>query len=151
LGVHIRFGFNGNRMKISEKITKQIFNTELQFQASRSSGPGGQNVNKVNSKVTLTFNVPNSTLLDDLEKAVILEKLANKLDSEGNLQIQSQEKRSQIQNKEIAIRKFYDILSKAFHKKKIRKVTKPSKAAIEKRLKEKKAVSEKKKGRRGGW
>ncbi len=138
-------------MKISEKIAKQIFNPELQFQASRSSGPGGQNVNKVNSKVTLTFNIPNSLLLDDLEKSVIMDKLSNKLDSEGNLQIQAQEKRSQIQNKEIAIRKFYDILSKAFHKKKIRIVSKPTKAAIEKRLKEKKAQSEKKAGRRGGW
>jgi ribosome-associated protein len=138
-------------MKISEKIARQIFNPEFQFQASRSSGPGGQNVNKVNSKVTLTFNIPNSLLLDDLEKSVIMDKLSNKLDSEGNLQIQAQEKRSQIQNKEIAIRKFYDILSKAFHKKKIRKVSKPSKAAIEKRLKEKKALSEKKDRRRGGW
>jgi ribosome-associated protein len=146
-----RFGFNGDRMKISEKIAKQIFNPEFQFQASRSSGPGGQNVNKVNSKVTLTFNVSNSALLDEFEKGIIMEKLANKLDSEGNLQIQAQEKRSQIQNKEIAIRKFYDILSKAFQKKKIRKVTKPSKAAIDKRLKEKKALSEKKEGRRGGW
>lgn len=138
-------------MKISEKISHQIFNPELQFQASRSSGPGGQNVNKVNSKVTLTFNVSNSLLLDDLEKTTLKDKLFNKLDSEGNLQIQSQEKRSQIQNKEIAIRKFYDILRKAFQKKKIRKVTKPSKAAMEQRLKEKKVLSEKKKGRRGGW
>jgi ribosome-associated protein len=138
-------------MKINEKIKTQLFIAEMQFQASRSSGPGGQNVNKVNSKVTLTFNVSNSALLDDIEKGVIMEKLANKLDSEGNLHIQSQEKRSQIQNKEIAIRKFYDILSKAFQKKKIRKVTKPSKGAIEQRLKEKKVLSEKKKGRRGEW
>ncbi|SMD44516.1 ribosome-associated protein [Aquiflexum balticum DSM 16537] len=151
MGVHNRSGFNGDRMKISEKIAKQIFNPEFQFQASRSSGPGGQNVNKVNSKVTLTFNVSNSALLDDIEKGIIMDKLSNMLDSEGNLQIQSQEKRSQIQNKEIAIRKFYDILRKAFHKKKIRKVSKPSKAAVEKRLKEKKALSEKKEGRRGGW
>ena len=138
-------------MNIKEKIRKQIFNSELQFQASRSSGPGGQNVNKVNSKIILTFNVSNSQVLDDMEKGILMEKMANKLDSEGNLQIQSQEKRSQIQNKEIAIRKFYDILSKAFHKKKIRKATKPSKAAVEQRLKAKKAVSEKKKGRRGEW
>jgi len=138
-------------MNINDKIRKQIFNPEFQFQASRSSGPGGQNVNKVNSKIILTFNVPNSIILDEFEKGILMEKISNKLDSEGNLQIQSQEKRSQIQNKEIAIRKFYDILSKAFHKKKIRKATKPSKGAIEQRLKSKKALSEKKKGRRGDW
>lgn len=138
-------------MDINEKIRKQLFNTEMLFQASRSSGPGGQNVNKVNSKVTLTFNIPNSMILDEDEKSKLMEKIGNKLDSEGNLQIQAQEKRSQIQNKEIAIRKFYDLLSKAFHKKKIRKVTKPSKGAVEQRLKEKKALSEKKKGRRGEW
>lgn len=121
------------------------------FQASRSSGPGGQNVNKVNSKVTLTFNIPNSMVLDEEEKSKLLEKIGNKLDSEGNLQIQSQEKRSQIQNKEIAIKKFYELLSKSFHKKKIRKATKPSKGAIEQRLKAKKVVSEKKKNRRREW
>jgi ribosome-associated protein len=67
------------------------------------------------------------------------------------LVIHCQEKRSQIQNKEIAIRKFYDLLLKAFHKKKIRKATKPGKAAIEERIKEKKRISEKKKSRRGEW
>lgn len=138
-------------MKIFEKIAKQMFNPELQFHASRSGGPGGQNVNKVNSKVTLIFNITDSRLLDEFEKAVLKDKLVKKLDSEGNLQIQAQEKRSQIQNKEIAIRKFYDILSKAFQKKKVRKVSQPSKAAIEQRLKEKKAISEKKKGRQGEW
>ncbi|WP_194977128.1 alternative ribosome rescue aminoacyl-tRNA hydrolase ArfB [Aquiflexum lacus] len=137
-------------MNINEKIKNQLFNTEIQFQASRSSGPGGQNVNKVNSKVTLTFNIPNSMVLNEDEKVRLFDKIGKKLDSEGNLQIQAQEKRSQIQNKEIAIKKFYDLLSKAFYKKKIRKVTKPSKGAIEQRLKEKKALSEKKKGRRGG-
>jgi ribosome-associated protein len=138
-------------MNIKDKIRLQLLNTEFQFQASRSSGPGGQNVNKVNSKVTLTFNIPNSIVLDEEEKSKLWEKIGNKLDSEGNLQIQSQEKRSQIQNKEIAIRKFYDLLSKAFYKKKNRKATKPSKGAIEQRLKEKKVLSEKKKGRRGEW
>ena len=65
------------------------------------------------------------------------------------LQLQSQEKRSQIQNKELVVKKFYDLLRKAFEKRKIRKATKPTKAAVEKRIKEKKARSEKKAGR--GW
>lgn len=136
-------------MNIKEKIRFRLLNPEMQFQASRSSGPGGQSINKVNSKVTLIFNVPNSLILDEEEKSRIVDKIGYKLDSEGNIQIQSQEKRSQIQNKEIAIRKFYDLLVMTFHKKKIRKVTKPSKAAVEQRLKEKKALSEKKKNRRG--
>jgi ribosome-associated protein len=89
-------------------------------------------------------------VLSEEEKSELLVKLANKLDSEGNLQIQSQEKRSQLQNKEIAIAKFYEMISKAFQKRKIRKASKPSRSAIEKRLKEKKAQSEKKKIRRGG-
>lgn len=138
-------------MTISEKIANQVLDAELQFQFSRSSGPGGQNVNKVNSKVELRFNIPNSQILDETEKATLSEKLSSKIDTEGNLIIQSQEKRSQIQNKEIAVRKFYDLLKKAFQKKKIRKATKPSKGAIEDRLKAKKALSEKKKGRRGEW
>lgn len=138
-------------MNIQEKIKKQLFNPEFEFQASRSSGPGGQNVNKVNTKVTLRFNVPDSNVLELEEKSILMEKMGNKLDNEGNLVIQCQEKRSQIQNKEIAIRKFYDLLLKAFHKKKIRKATKPGKAAIEERIKEKKRISEKKKSRRGDW
>jgi ribosome-associated protein len=138
-------------MNIQEKIKKQLFNPEFEFQASRSSGPGGQNVNKVNTKVTLRFNVPDSNVLELEEKSILMEKLGNKMDNEGNLIIQCQEKRSQIQNKEIAIRKFYDLLLKAFHKKKIRKATKPGKAAIEERIKEKKRISERKKNRRGDW
>jgi ribosome-associated protein len=138
-------------MTISEKIAKQVFNPEFQFQFSRSSGPGGQNVNKVNSKVDLRFNIRNSQFLEETEKSTLLEKLSTKIDTEGNLIIQCQENRSQLQNKEIAVTKFYDLLKKAFHKKKIRKATKPSKGAIEDRLKSKKVQSEKKKGRRGEW
>jgi ribosome-associated protein len=138
-------------MNIQQKINHRIFDSEFEFQVSRSSGPGGQNVNKVNTKVLLRFNVPSSRLLEVDEKSVLMEKLTNKLDGEGNLIIQSQEKRSQIQNKEMVIRKFYDLLLKAFHKKKIRKATKPGKAAIEERLKDKKRISEKKENRRGDW
>jgi ribosome-associated protein len=137
-------------MDIYRKIREKGFDGELRFQMSRSSGPGGQNVNKVNSKVTLVFNIPQSTILSEEEKTELNTKLAHKLDSEGNLQIQSQEKRSQLQNKEIAVRKFYEVVAKAFQKKKTRKASKPSKAAIEQRLKEKKAQSEKKRIRRGG-
>ena len=138
-------------MNIQQKINQRIFNPEFEFQASRSSGPGGQNVNKVNTKMTLRFNVPNSSLLEAEEKSVLMEKLENKLDNDGNLIIHSQEKRSQIQNREITIRKFYDLFLKTFQKKKIRKATKPGKGAIEERLREKKRISERKKNRKGDW
>ncbi|WP_291779075.1 alternative ribosome rescue aminoacyl-tRNA hydrolase ArfB [Cecembia sp.] len=138
-------------MEIERKIKEGSFEPELVFKASRSSGPGGQHVNKTNTRITLVFNVQDSNVLEESEKMVIQEKLAIKLDKSGNLIIHAQEKRSQIQNKEIAVRKFYDLLRKAFQKKKIRKASKPGKAAIEQRLKDKKAHSQKKMERRGDW
>ncbi|MGY6743666.1 MAG: alternative ribosome rescue aminoacyl-tRNA hydrolase ArfB [Cecembia sp.] len=138
-------------MGIEKKIKEEILVSELEFKASRSSGPGGQHVNKTNTRITLVFNIPNSMVLDEEDKSILMDKLANKLDTAGNLIIHSQEKRSQIQNKEIAINKFYDLLRKAFQKKKIRKATKPGKAAIEQRIKDKKAHAQKKKERRGDW
>jgi len=139
------------KMGIERKIKEGVFIPELEFKASRSSGPGGQHVNKTNTRITLIFDIRNSIALEVEEKAILLEKLANKLSITGNLIIHAQEKRSQIQNKEIAIRKFYDLLRKAFQKKKIRKVSKPGKAAIEQRLKDKKAHAQKKKERKVDW
>jgi ribosome-associated protein len=133
---------------IHQKITQRLLDPELDFKTSKSSGPGGQHVNKVNSRVSLSFDIPNSQVLEAHEKAVILKKLATKLTNDGILIIHAQQKRSQLQNKELAIQKFYEMLSKAFKPKKVRKATKPSKSAIQKRLKEKKAHSEKKLYRR---
>lgn len=134
-------------MTIQQKIKQRALNSEFEFQASRSSGPGGQNVNKVNSKVQLFFDIQASQILFEEEKELLLEKWQNKIDSTGKIMFQSQEKRSQNQNKEITIQKFYDALSKAFEKKKIRKATKPSKSAIETRIKSKKITSQKKQNR----
>ncbi len=138
-------------MTIGEKIKGQIFDSEFVFQTSRSSGPGGQNVNKVNSKVTLRFDVANSEILSGEEKLTILTKLTSKLTVENELLIHSQDGRSQFKNKEDVIRKFYDLLKTAFRRKKIRKATKPTKSSVKKRLKSKKIKAEIKKNRQGRW
>lgn len=108
--------------------------TEFQFFTSRSSGPGGQNVNKVNSKVELRFDIPNSLLLTDEQKVILLFKLASKISSDGILSIISQRDRSQLSNKEDATAKFYQILTKALTPVKPRKRTRPSRSSVEKRL-----------------
>ncbi|MBC8004781.1 MAG: aminoacyl-tRNA hydrolase [Verrucomicrobia bacterium] len=114
---------------------------EFTFQSSRSSGPGGQNVNKVNSKVELRFNIPNSSLLTDDQKQILLAKLSTKINGEGFLIIISQRDRSQLVNKEDAIRKTYELIEKALRPVKKRKATKPSRSSIEKRLTEKRIKS----------
>ena len=130
------------------KITASLLENELTFTTSRSGGPGGQNVNKVNSKVTLLFDVEGSQILTPEEKNLIAERLSSRLTREGILMLTAQESRSQLGNKETVVEKFDALLSKAFEKKKLRKATKPSKTARQERLKKKKVVSEKKKWRR---
>ena len=120
---------------------------ELTFTTSRSSGPGGQNVNKVNSKVTLKFDVPHSSVLSQEQKELITKKLATRITTEGKLVLTSQGNRSQIQNKEDVLSKLNDLLTKVFTPRKVRKATKPSKAAKHARVKSKKLRSEKKQWR----
>lgn len=128
-------------------IKANTFGNEIKFEMSRSSGPGGQNVNKVNSRVTLRFDINRSAKLSTEEKELLLAKLSRRLSSEGVLILSSQEKRSQLQNKEAVIRKFEEILAGAFVSKKIRKATKPSKNSVQQRIKTKKQIGEKKKWR----
>ena len=128
----------------NELLSGRDFTKELHFSASRSSGPGGQNVNKVSTKVELRFDVPHSNLLSEDEKEVLLKLLVKKMNSEGILIIVSQSERSQLKNKEKTIEKFYTLLQKSLAPKKKRKPTKPNAVAKEKRLEEKKMNSEKK-------
>jgi ribosome-associated protein len=129
---------------MSSLIQNRDFYNEFEFTASRSGGAGGQHVNKVSSKVELRFHVGNSALLTAEEKEIIQQKLANKINNEGYLQIVSQAERSQLLNKQLAVRKFYQLLEKALTPVKRRKATKPTKAAVQARLQEKKKLSGKK-------
>lgn len=108
--------------------------SEFIFQASRSSGPGGQNVNKVNSKIELRFNIQNSLNLTDNQKDILLFKLSTKISSDGFLIVVSQRDRSQLVNKEDAIRKIYELFEKALQPVKRRKSTRPTRSSVEKRL-----------------
>ncbi len=120
---------------------------ELLFTTSRSSGPGGQNVNKVNSKVILKWDVGNSTQINENQKGIIFHKLKSRLTKDGVLVLQEQESRSQLVNKEQVIIKLNDLLRKAFTVRKKRKPTKPTKSSVQKRVKEKKLKGEKKQWR----
>ena len=117
---------------------------ELKFKAVRSSGAGGQHVNKVSSKVELTFDLENSMALTDLEKNRLLKKLSSKLSKENILLMQCEETRRQHKNKELVIKKFLETLEANLVVPKRRRKTKPTRSAIEKRLKSKKKAALKK-------
>ena len=125
-------------------IDPVIFENECIFRTSRSSGKGGQNVNKTETKVGLWFDVAASTLFDDEEKARVLVKLASAVTDDGYLQLNCDEQRSQLQNKQLVVERAINMLEKALIAAKLRKKTKPSKVAVEKRLEDKRRNSLKK-------
>ena len=124
------------------------FTTELTYKTSRSSGAGGQNVNKVETSVTVMWKVEESQFFNEEEKKVIQSKLKNRINQEGTLQLTVSESRTQLKNKKAATEKILEIVNKSLRKPKPRKATKPSKSQIEKRMKQKKQHSEKKENRK---
>ena len=133
-------------------FSKEALLKEVTFKTSRSGGKGGQNVNKVSSKVELNMNIRNSALLTDEQKVTILEKLSNRISSEGVLQVFTEEDRSQLRNKERGLEKLIILLRTALHRQKLRMATKPGRRVVEKRLKLKQATAIKKiNRRRGTW
>lgn len=130
------------------QIRKRNLESEFVFATSRSSGPGGQHVNKTDSKVELRFNVSDSVLLSDKEKVIIIEKLSARINSNGELLLVSQKERSQYRNKSDVIEKFYILIEKALTPVKKRKATKPTKASKRRRLEAKKKLSDKKSNRK---
>ena len=129
-------------------MNKTLLVSELQFKAVRSSGAGGQHVNKVSSKVELSFEINKTNALTTFEKERILEKLSNKINKENILILQCDESRSQHKNKDLVIKRFLELLESALLIPKKRRTTKPKKSAIEKRLKSKKRAALKKVNRR---
>ncbi len=117
---------------------------ELQFKAVRSSGAGGQHVNKVSTKIELSFDLKASNALTDEEKERISKKLESRITKENKILLQCDESRSQHKNKDLAIKRFLDLIKSALIVPKKRRPTKPSKSAIEKRLKAKKRAALKK-------
>lgn len=122
--------------------------SELQYKAVRSSGAGGQNVNKVSSKVVLSFDLKNSQALSDEEKLLLENNLSSRLTADLILILNCDEDRSQLKNKEIVTKRFLEIIKKGLFVPKVRKATKVPKSVIKKRIKDKKNLSEIKKSRR---
>ncbi|MFA5292423.1 MAG: alternative ribosome rescue aminoacyl-tRNA hydrolase ArfB [Phycisphaerae bacterium] len=127
----------------------QIPQNEITFKASRSSGPGGQNVNKLNTKISAEIDIANCSFLTDQQKIISMRKLAGRLTKDNKLIAHSQESRSQKANRDSAVERLTELIENSLKRPKARRPTKPTKTAVEKRLKQKKLKSIVKQQRRG--
>jgi len=128
--------------------TVSISMSELRFRFARSSGPGGQHVNRSATQVELLFDVANSPSLNEMQRQRVLRKLRSRIDKEGTLHLVSQETRSQLRNREEVVERFQELMREALHVPKRRWPTRPTRAARERRLEEKRRRSEAKRSRR---
>ena len=133
--IHILF-----LMLLSDTILENLQH-EFNYTTSRSSGPGGQNVNKVNTKVEVRFNIALSQVLSIEQKQLVFSRLSNKLSTDGELIITCQEERSQLKNKQIATQKMLELIQRSLVTRKKRKPSRPTKSSVEKRLQNKKRRS----------
>tara|TARA_B100000029_G_C17164446_1_gene810871 strand:+ start:275 stop:694 length:420 start_codon:yes stop_codon:yes gene_type:complete len=129
----------------------RIPESELGLEYSRSTGPGGQNVNKLETRVTILFDVDGSPSLSSVQRARIREKLATRITKAGMLRVTSQRHRTQAANRNAAMERFVDLLREATRPARKRKPTKPTRASNQRRLDSKKKRGESKRGRSGRW
>ena len=127
------------------------FSSEIFYRTARSGGKGGQNVNKVETMVEAWWHVAQSRCFTDEEKELITGKLQNRINKDGYLLVKSSETRSQLENKQLVLKKILELVEKSLVKPKKRKHTRPSKAAKERRLESKRRESFKKQMRRSDW
>lgn len=131
------------------KINREELEKEFQYRTSRSGGKGGQNVNKVSTKVELLWNIDSSVLFDDLQKAMLKEKLANRISNDDIFHVVAEEERTQLRNKEAAIKRTVKLIIESLKVEKPRKPSRPTFSSVKKRLNDKRINSLKKMNRGG--
>ena len=131
------------------KTNREELEKEFQYRTSRSGGKGGQNVNKVETKVELLWNINSSVLFDEIQKARLKEKLANRITNDGIFHVVAEEERTQLRNKEAAIKRTIKLISDSLKVEKPRKPSKPTFSSVKKRLNDKRINSLKKMNRGG--
>jgi ribosome-associated protein len=131
-----------------EELKKRNFKKELVYSTSRSSGPGGQNINKLNSKVELRFSIRNTVLFSDEEKEMLFSILSNKINGDGEIIFIAQSERTQLMNKKMVTENFFSIVSKALTSPAKRRETRPTNASVKKRVEQKRKQGSKKKLRK---